>query len=91
MKIISTSRNGNIYQMRIEEATEIVKAYQRVKGFAGLLEAVHDMQDRATLDELPVIQKVALRRFKKDSQAMQALADQFEAELQAELKQLTSP
>jgi len=74
MKTITTLRNGNIYQMDIQEAIDIVQAYQRVNGFPGLLEAVQDMQDRVALDELPTIQKVAFRRFMKDMQALFAPA-----------------
>jgi hypothetical protein len=70
MKTITTLRNGNIYQMDITEAIEIVEAYKRVNGFPGLLEAVEDMADRVALDELPTIQKVAYRRFMKDMQAL---------------------
>jgi len=70
MRTISTLNNGNIYQMDITEAIEIVQAYQRTNGFPGLLEAVMDMQDRVTLDELPTIQKVAFRRFMKDMSAL---------------------
>jgi len=70
MKTITTLNNGNIYQMDIGEAIEIVQAYQRTNGFPGLLEAVIDMQDRVTLDELPIKQKVAFRRFMKDMSAL---------------------
>jgi hypothetical protein len=70
MRTITTLRNGNIYQMDITEAIEIVTAYQRVNGFPGLLEAVEDMADRVALDELPQIQKVAYRRFMRDMQAL---------------------
>ena len=70
MRTISTLNNGNIYQMDITEAIEIVQAYQRVNGHPGLLEAVMDMQDRAALDELPTIQKVAFRRFMRDMSAL---------------------
>ena len=70
MRTISTLRNGNLYQMDITEAIEIVQAYQRTNSFPGLLEAVMDMQDRVALDELPTIQKVAFRRFMKDMSAL---------------------
>jgi hypothetical protein len=62
--------NGNIYQMDITEAIEIVEAYKRVNGHPGMLEAVMDMGDRVALDELPIKQKVAYRRFMKDMQAL---------------------
>ena len=70
MRTITTQNNGNIYQMDISEAIEIVTAYQRVNGHPGLLEAVQEMQDLVALDELPQIQKVAYRRFMKDMQAL---------------------
>ena len=70
MRTITTLNNGNIYQMDITEAIEVVTAYQRVNGFPGLLEAVQDMQDRVALDELPIRQKVAFRRFMKDMSAL---------------------
>jgi hypothetical protein len=70
MRTITTLRNGNIYQMDITEAIEIVTAYQRVNGHPGLLEAVMEMGDLVALDELPQIQKVAYRRFMRDMQAL---------------------
>ena len=70
MRTITTQNNGNIYQMGISEAIEIVTAYQRVNGHPGLLEAVQEMQDLVALDELPQIQKVAYRRFMRDMQAL---------------------
>ena len=70
MRTITTQNNGNIYQMDISEAIEIVTAYQRVNGHPGLLEAVQAMQDLVALDELPQIQKVAYRRFMRDMQAL---------------------
>ena len=70
MRTITTLRNGNIYQMDIQEAIDIVQAYQRVNGLPGLLETAQEMTDLATLDQLPLIQKVAIRRFMKDMQAL---------------------
>jgi hypothetical protein len=70
MRTITTLRNGNIYQMDIQEAIDIVQAYQRINGLPGLLETAQEMQDLATLDQLPLIQKVAIRRFMKDMQAL---------------------
>jgi len=70
MRTITTMNNGNIYQMDITEAIEIVEAYKRVNGHPGMLEAVMDMGDRVALDELPIKQKVAYRRFMKDMQAL---------------------
>jgi len=75
MRTITTMNNGNIYEMDISEAIEIVEAYKRVNGHPGMLEAVMDMGDRVALDELPTIQKVAYRRFMKDMQALFAPVD----------------
>jgi hypothetical protein len=66
MRTITTKNNGNIYEMSITEAIEIVQAYQQVNGLPGLLETAQEMRARALLDELPTIQKVAIRRFLKD-------------------------
>ena len=70
MRTITTLRNGNIYEMSITEAIEIVTAYQHINGHPGLLEAVIEMGDLVALDELPIRQKVAYRRFMKDMQAL---------------------
>jgi len=75
MRTITTMRNGNIYQMDISEAIEIVEAYKRVNGHPGMLEAVMDMGDRVALDELPNIQKVAYRRFMRDMEQLFAPVD----------------
>ena len=75
MRTITTMNNGNIYQMDITEAIEIVEAYKRVNGFPGILEAVQDMQDRVALDELPIKQKVAYRRFMRDMEQLFAPVD----------------
>jgi hypothetical protein len=74
MKTITTLRNGNLYEMSITEAIEIVETYKRVNGHPGVLEAVIEMGDLVALDELPTIQKVAYRRFMKDMQALFAPA-----------------
>ena len=75
MRTITTMRNGNIYQMDISEAIEIVEAYKRVNGHPGMLEAVMDMGDRVALDELPIKQKVAYRRFMRDMEQLFAPVD----------------
>jgi len=75
MRTITTMNNGNIYQMDITEAIEIVEAYKRVNGHPGMLEAVMDMADRVALDELPNIQKVAYRRFMRDMEQLFAPVD----------------
>jgi len=66
MRVITTQNNGNIYEMDAREATDIVEAYKRVNGFDDLQDALQDMHDRAILGELPVIQRVACRRFKRE-------------------------
>jgi hypothetical protein len=75
MKTITTLRNGNIYQMDITEAIEIVQAYSRQNTGGDLLQAATEMSDLAILDELPTIQKVAIRRFMKDMGALLAPVD----------------
>jgi len=75
MRTITTMNNGNIYQMDITEAIEIVEAYKRVNGHPGMLEAVMDMGDRVALDELPTRQKVAYRRFMRDMEQLFAPVD----------------
>jgi hypothetical protein len=72
MKTITTLRNGNIYQMDIGEAIDIVQAYARQNTGGDLLVACEEMSDLATLDQLPTIQKVAIRRFMRDMGALLA-------------------
>ena len=72
MRTITTLRNGNIYQMDITEAIDIVQAYSRQNTGGDLLQAATEMTDLATLDELPTIQKVAIRRFMRDMGALMA-------------------
>ena len=72
MRTITTLRNGNIYQMDISEAIDIVQAYARQNTGGDLLQAATEMTDLATLDELPQIQKVAIRRFMRDMRALLA-------------------
>jgi len=66
MRTISTLNNGNIYQMDIGEAIEIVQAYARLNTGGDLLVACEEMHDLALCDNLPIKQKVAIRRFMKD-------------------------
>jgi hypothetical protein len=75
MRTITTMRNGNIYQMDIQEAIDIVQAYARRNTGGDLLQAATEMTDLATLDELPTIQKVAIRRFMRDMGALLAPID----------------
>ena len=75
MRTITTLRNGNIYQMDITEAIDIVQAYARQNTGGDLLQAATEMTDLATLDQLPTIQKVAIRRFMKDMGALLAPVD----------------
>ena len=72
MNVITTLRNGNIYEMDISEAIDIVQAYARQNTGGDLLQAATEMTDLATLDELPQIQKVAIRRFMRDMRALLA-------------------
>ena len=66
MRTITTMNNGNIYQMDIGEAIEIVQAYARLNTGGDLLVACEEMTDLAQLDQLPTKQKVAIRRFMRD-------------------------
>jgi len=66
MRTITTMNNGNIYQMDIQEAIEIVQAYAEQNTGGDLLQAATEMRGLALLDELPTVQKVAIRRFLKD-------------------------
>ena len=66
MRTITTMNNGNIYQMDIQEAIEIVQAYAEKNTGGDLLQAATEMRGLALLDELPTVQKVAIRRFLKD-------------------------
>jgi len=66
MRTITTMNNGNIYQMDILEAIEIVQAYAEQNTGGDLLQAATEMRGLALLDELPTVQKVAIRRFLKD-------------------------
>jgi len=75
MRTITTMRNGNIYQMDITEAIDIVQAYARQNTGGDLLQAATEMTDLATLDELPTIQKVAIRRFMRDMGQLLAPVD----------------
>jgi hypothetical protein len=70
MRTISTLNNGNIYLMDITEAIEIVQAYARQNTGGDLLAACEEMTDLVTLDQLPVKQKVAIRRFMRDMGAL---------------------
>jgi len=72
MRTITTMNNGNIYQMDIGEAIEIVQAYARQNTGGDLLVACEEMMDLAQLDELPIKQKVAIRRFMRDMEALLA-------------------
>jgi hypothetical protein len=75
MNVITTLRNGPIYQMDIGEAIDIVQAYARQNTGGDLLQAATEMTDLATLDELPQIQKVAIRRFMRDMARLLAPVD----------------
>ena len=66
MRTITTLNNGNIYQMDISEDIEIVQAYARLNTGGDLLQATEEMHDLALCDDLPIKQKVAIRRFMRD-------------------------
>jgi hypothetical protein len=75
MQTITTLRNGNLYHMEIQEAIDIVQAYARINTGGDLLQAATEMSDLATLDELPTIQKIAIRRFMRDMGRLLAPVD----------------
>ena len=75
MQTITTLRNGNLYHMEIQEAIGIVQAYARINTGGDLLQAATEMSDLATLDELPTIQKIAIRRFMRDMGRLLAPVD----------------
>ena len=75
MRTISTLNNGNIYQMDITEAIEIVQAYARLNTGGDLLQATEEMHDLALCDDLPIKQKVAIRRFVRDMSQLFAPVD----------------
>jgi hypothetical protein len=75
MQTITTLRNGNLYHMEIQEAIDIVQAYARMNCGGDLLQAATEMSDLATLDELPTIQKIAIRRFMRDMGRLLAPVD----------------
>jgi hypothetical protein len=75
MNTITTLRNGNMYQMEIGEAIDIVQAYARMNCGGDLLQAATEMSDLAVLDELPTIQKIAIRRFMRDMGQLLAPVD----------------
>jgi len=66
MRTITTLRNGNIYQMDISEAIEIVQDYARLNTGGDLLQATEEMMQLADCNDLPIKQKVAIRRFVRD-------------------------
>ena len=75
MKTITTLRNGNIYEMSITEAIEIVQAYSRQNTGGDLLVACEEMMQLADANDLPIRQKVGIRRFVRDMSQLLAPAE----------------
>ena len=66
MRTITTMNNGNIYEMSITEAIEIVQDYARLNTGGDLLQATEEMMQLAECGDLPIRQKVGIRRFVRD-------------------------
>ena len=66
MRTITTLNNGNIYEMSITEAIEIVQDYARLNTGGDLLQATEEMMQLADANDLPIRQKVGIRRFVRD-------------------------
>ena len=66
MRTITTMNNGNIYEMSITEAIEIVQDYARLNTGGDLLQATEEMMQLADANDLPIRQKVGIRRFVRD-------------------------
>jgi hypothetical protein len=75
MRTITTLNNGNIYQMDIEEAIEIVQDYARRNTGGDLLQATEEMMTLAESNDLPIRQKVGIRRFVRDMSQLLAPVD----------------
>ena len=66
MRTITTLNNGNIYEMSITEAIEIVQDYARLNTGGDLLQATEEMMQLADCNNLPIRQKIGIRRFVRD-------------------------
>jgi len=75
MRTITTLNNGNIYQMDITEAIEIVQDYARLNTGGDLLQATEEMMQLAECGDLPIRQKVGIRRFVRDMSQLFAPVD----------------
>ena len=75
MRTITTLRNGNIYQMDITEAIEIVQDYARLNTGGDMLQATEEMMNLADAGDLPIRQKVGIRRFVRDMSQLFAPAE----------------
>jgi hypothetical protein len=75
MRTITTLRNGNIYEMSITEAIEIVQDYARLNTGGDLLQATEEMMNLADAGDLPIRQKVGIRRFVRDMSQLLAPAE----------------
>ena len=75
MRTITTMNNGNIYEMSITEAIEIVQDYARLNTGRDLLQATEEMMQLAECGDLPIRQKVGIRRFVRDMSQLLAPVD----------------
>jgi len=75
MRTITTMNNGNIYEMSITEAIEIVQDYARLNTGGDLLQATEEMMQLAECGDLPIRQKVGIRRFVRDMSQLLAPVD----------------
>jgi len=75
MRTITTMNNGNIYQMDSKEAIEIVQDYARLNTGGDLLQATEEMMQLADCNNLPIRQKVGIRRFVRDMSQLLAPVD----------------
>ena len=75
MRTITTLNNGNIYQMDITEAIEIVQDYANRNTGGDMLQATQEMMQLAECNDLPIRQKVGIRRFTRDMAQLLAPVD----------------
>lgn len=66
MQTIQTLNNGAMYIMEFDEAEAIVSAYAAIHCGSNMESARREMHLRQLLDELPTIQRVAIRRYKRE-------------------------
>jgi len=68
MQTITTKNNGNIYQMDLEEAQEVVEIYAEQNCGGDTRQARSEMT--RWVDDLPVRQRVAIRRILAEQSAV---------------------